>query len=130
MKSWASISVGCMPSSRTNVSMMTVSTSSGRGQRMRWEKRLAASGIEVEASLLDLNQTISDLLFNTAAAYWSAIAARRSLEVYREAEARGAGEILYSCPAADVSGDGCFAACTSLYKNSASPICSAVRSRS
>lgn len=32
-----------MPSSRTNVSMMTVSTSSGRGQRMRWEKRLAAS---------------------------------------------------------------------------------------
>ena len=48
-----------------------------------------ASGIEVEASLLDLNQTISDLLFNTAVAYWSTVAARRSLEVYSEAEARG-----------------------------------------
>jgi outer membrane protein TolC len=48
-----------------------------------------ASGIEVEASLLDLNQTISDLLFNTVVAYWSTVTARRSLEVYREAEARG-----------------------------------------
>jgi outer membrane protein len=48
-----------------------------------------ASGIEVEASLLDLNQTISDLLVNTATAYWTAVAARRSLDVYREAEARG-----------------------------------------
>jgi len=49
----------------------------------------AASGIEVEASLLDLNQTISDLLFNTAVAYWTTVAARRSREVYSEAEARG-----------------------------------------
>jgi outer membrane protein TolC len=48
-----------------------------------------ASGMEAEASLLDLNQTISDLLFNTAVSYWTAAAARRSLEVYREAEARG-----------------------------------------
>jgi outer membrane protein len=48
-----------------------------------------ASGMEVEASLLDLNQTISDLLVNTAVAYWSAVAARRSLDVYRGAEARG-----------------------------------------
>ncbi len=48
-----------------------------------------ASGIEVEASLLDLNQTISDLLVNTAVSYWTAVAARRSLDVYREAEARG-----------------------------------------
>jgi outer membrane protein TolC len=48
-----------------------------------------AGGIEVEASLLDLNQTVSDLLFNTAVAYWSTVAARRSREVYSEAEARG-----------------------------------------
>jgi len=48
-----------------------------------------ASGIEAEASLLDLNQTISDLLVNTAMSYWTAVAARRSLDVYREAEARG-----------------------------------------
>ena len=48
-----------------------------------------ASGMEVDASLFDLNQTISDLLVNTAVAYWTAVAARRSLDVYREAEARG-----------------------------------------
>jgi outer membrane protein TolC len=48
-----------------------------------------ASGMEVDASLLDLNQTISDLLVNTAVAHWTAVAARRSLDVYREAEARG-----------------------------------------
>jgi outer membrane protein TolC len=48
-----------------------------------------ASGMEAEASLLDLNQTISDLLFNTAVSYWAEVAARRSLDVYREAETRG-----------------------------------------
>jgi outer membrane protein len=48
-----------------------------------------AGGMEVEASLLDLNQTISDLLVNTAVSYWNAVAARRSLDVYREAETRG-----------------------------------------
>jgi outer membrane protein TolC len=48
-----------------------------------------ASGTEVEASLLDLNQTVSDLLFNTAVSYWSAVAAKRSLDVFSQAEARG-----------------------------------------
>jgi outer membrane protein len=48
-----------------------------------------ASNMEIEASLLDLNQTVSDLLFNTAVAYWSTVAARQSMQVYREAEARG-----------------------------------------
>jgi outer membrane protein TolC len=48
-----------------------------------------ASGIEAEASLLDLNQTISDLLVNTAVSYWTAVAARRALDVYRQAELRG-----------------------------------------
>jgi outer membrane protein TolC len=60
----------------------------GRGREVVAAQE-TASGIEVDASLLDLNQTISDLLFNTASAYWSAVAARRSLEVYGEAEARG-----------------------------------------
>jgi outer membrane protein len=62
-----------------------------------------ASGIEVEASLLDLNQTISDLLVNTAVAYWSAVAARRSLDVYREAEARG--RVLLDTVQALIAGD-------------------------
>lgn len=60
----------------------------GRGREVVTAQE-TASGIEVEASLLDLNQTISDLLFNTAVSYWSTVAARRSVEVYREAETRG-----------------------------------------
>jgi outer membrane protein len=62
-----------------------------------------ASGMEVEASLLDLNQTISDLLVNTAVAYWSAVAAHRSLEVFREAEARG--RVMLSTVQALIAGD-------------------------
>ncbi len=62
-----------------------------------------ASGIEVEASLLDLNQTISDLLVNTAVAYWSAVSARRSLDVYREAEARG--QVMLDTVRALIAGD-------------------------
>lgn len=62
-----------------------------------------ASGIEVEASLFDLNQTISDLLVNTAVAYWSAVAAHRSLDVYREAEARG--RVLLDTVQALIAGD-------------------------
>jgi outer membrane protein len=60
----------------------------GRGRDVVTAQEVS-SNIEVEASLLDLNQMISDLLFNTATSYWSAVAARRSLEVYREAETRG-----------------------------------------
>ncbi len=62
-----------------------------------------ASGMEVEASLLDLNQTISDLLVNTAVAYWSAVAAHRSLDVFREAEARG--QVMLSTVQALIAGD-------------------------
>jgi outer membrane protein len=59
----------------------------GRGRDVVTAQEVS-SNIEVEASLLDLNQMISDLLFNTATSYWSAVAARRSLDVYREAETR------------------------------------------
>ncbi|MDE3197883.1 MAG: TolC family protein, partial [Acidobacteriota bacterium] len=48
-----------------------------------------AGGIEVEASLLDLNQTISNLVYSTAVAYWTAVAAGRTLDVANDAEARG-----------------------------------------
>ncbi len=48
-----------------------------------------AAGIEVEASLLDLNQTISGLLSNTASSYWDAVGAAQSLKVVQESEERG-----------------------------------------
>ncbi len=74
----------------------------GRGRSVVGAQE-TASGMEVEASLLDLNQTISDLLVNTAVAYWSAVAARRSLEVYREAEDRG--RVLLDTVQALIAGD-------------------------
>src|SRR5208337_422545 len=49
----------------------------------------AAAGIEVEASLLDLNQTISTLLSNTASGYWNAVGAAKNLKVVQESEDRG-----------------------------------------
>ena len=48
-----------------------------------------AAGIEVEASLLDLNQTISGLLSNTASSYWNAVGAARNLKVVQGSEERG-----------------------------------------
>ena len=48
-----------------------------------------AAGIEVEASLLDLNQTISSLLSNTASSYWNAVGAARNLKVAQGSEERG-----------------------------------------
>jgi outer membrane protein len=67
---------------------ITIPLLRGRGRDVVTAQE-TVSGIEVEAGLLDVNQTISDLLFNTAVSYWSTVAARRSLEVYREAETRG-----------------------------------------
>lgn len=48
-----------------------------------------AAGIEVEASLLDLNQTISSLLSSTALSYWNAVAAAKNLKVAEGSEDRG-----------------------------------------
>lgn len=48
-----------------------------------------AAGIEVEASVYDVSQSISDLLSRTADTYWSAVAALRNYTVYRNAEDRG-----------------------------------------
>jgi outer membrane protein TolC len=48
-----------------------------------------AAGIEVEASLLDLNQTISSLLSSTAFSYWNAVAAASNLKVAQGSEERG-----------------------------------------
>ena len=51
--------------------------------------RVNAAGIQVEASVLDLTQTVSDLLTNTAAAYWELAGAQRFLEVALSSERRG-----------------------------------------
>ena len=48
-----------------------------------------AAGIEVEATLLDLNQTISSLLSNTALSYWNVLGAAKDLKVVQESEERG-----------------------------------------
>ena len=60
----------------------------GRGRNVVAATETAA-GIEVEASLLDLNQTISSLLSNTASNYWNAVGAAKNLEVVQGSEERG-----------------------------------------
>lgn len=49
----------------------------------------AAAEMEVDSSILDLNHMASQLLANTASAYWNYLGAVKSLEVYRESEKRG-----------------------------------------
>lgn len=60
----------------------------GRG-RTAVESELTAAGLEVDARLLGLNQTISDLLAQTAASYWQYAASLRTLQVVSESETRG-----------------------------------------
>jgi outer membrane protein TolC len=60
----------------------------GRGHDVAAARETAA-GIEVEASLLDLNQTIASLLSNTASSYWDAVGAAKNLKVVQESEERG-----------------------------------------
>lgn len=76
----------------TNISSIdfsvTVPLLRGRG-RGAVAARETAAGKEVSATLLDLNQTISDLFVATASSYWEAVAARKQLEVARGSEERG-----------------------------------------
>ena len=48
-----------------------------------------AAYAEVDATLLDLNQLISQLLSSTASSYWNLVAANESLSITIDAEARG-----------------------------------------
>lgn len=48
-----------------------------------------AAGIEVQASQLDLNQLIAQLMTNTATSYWNFVAARKNLQIAQDAEQRG-----------------------------------------
>jgi outer membrane protein len=72
----------------TLVFQVTVPLLRGRGRDVVAATETAA-GIEVDASLLDLNQTISSLLSNSASSYWNAVAAARNLKVAQESEERG-----------------------------------------
>jgi outer membrane protein TolC len=76
----------------TNLSTLsfqvTVPLLRGRG-RSAVAAQETAAGIEVQASLLDLNQTISSLLANTASSYWNAVGAGKNLQVARASEERG-----------------------------------------
>ena len=67
---------------------VTVPLLRGRGRDVVAATETAA-GIEVEASLLDLNQTISSLLSNTASSYWNAVGAAKNLKVVQGSEERG-----------------------------------------
>jgi outer membrane protein TolC len=67
---------------------VTVPLLRGRG-RSAVAAQETAAGIEVEARLLDLNQTISNLLSNTASSYWSAVGAEKNLKVAQGSEERG-----------------------------------------
>ncbi len=60
----------------------------GRGRSVVAAAETAA-GIEVDATLLDLNQTISALLSNTASNYWNAVGAAQNLKVAQDSENRG-----------------------------------------
>jgi len=48
-----------------------------------------AAGLGVDASVFDVNQTMADLLANTALAYWNLVSTERLLEVLAGSEARG-----------------------------------------
>jgi outer membrane protein TolC len=60
----------------------------GRGAEVVAAQETAAA-IEIEASLLDLNQTLVELLFTSATRYWDTLAALDTLRVLTEAEKRG-----------------------------------------
>jgi outer membrane protein TolC len=76
----------------TNLSTLSFQVSvpllRGRG-RSAVAAQETAAGIEVRASLLDLNQTISSLMEDTASSYWNAVGAGKNLKVAQASEERG-----------------------------------------
>lgn len=51
--------------------------------------RETSAGLDIDASLFDLNQTVAELLLNTATSYWNAVAAERQFDVAAGSEERG-----------------------------------------
>jgi outer membrane protein len=68
---------------RINVPLMR-----GRGRNVIGAQEDAAK-LDVSATLLELNQLISQLMANVANSYWNVVAARKSFSYASEAEARG-----------------------------------------
>jgi len=60
----------------------------GRGRRVVAAQELAAVA-EVDATIYDLNQLISQLVVSTTTSYWNLVAARKNLSIAYDAEARG-----------------------------------------
>lgn len=60
----------------------------GRGREVVTAQETSARE-SLEASVYDLNYTISQLLANTAIQYWNAVGAARNLEIAKDAEERG-----------------------------------------
>jgi outer membrane protein TolC len=60
----------------------------GRGREVVTSQENAA-GIEIDATLLDLRQTVATLIANAASSYWSYVAAQKSLAVAMGSEQRG-----------------------------------------
>ncbi|HEX8894076.1 MAG TPA: TolC family protein [Terriglobales bacterium] len=61
----------------------------GRGRAAVDAQELSAASI-VNASLHDANETVAQLLANTAISYWNAVAAVQNLKIAKGSEARGA----------------------------------------
>ena len=70
------------------VYQMTIPLMRNKGQEVV-TARVNSAGVRVQASELDLNQTYTDLLANTAVSYWELIGSIRFLEVALSSEARG-----------------------------------------
>ncbi len=65
----------------------------GRGRAAVDAQELASQSV-VEATVNDVNQTVAQLLVNTAISYWNAVAAVQSLQIAKDSEARGARYVL------------------------------------
>jgi outer membrane protein TolC len=73
----------------TNVGLqISIPLLRGRGREVVAARETAAR-TEVDATTLDLTQTISQLIQNVVLSYWNVVAAQKNVEIAREAEARG-----------------------------------------
>jgi outer membrane protein len=61
----------------------------GRGRRVVDAQEMSVES-QVDASLHDTNETVAQLLANTAITYWNVVAATRNLQIAKDSEVRGA----------------------------------------
>jgi outer membrane protein len=67
---------------------VTLPLLAGRGRSVVGAQETQAK-LEVDAALLDLNQTIAQQVTTTVLDYWNAVAAKKNLQIAQESEARG-----------------------------------------